>query len=89
MVTLTQPCLGSTVLLSVISMLNEPNISSPANVDASVMYRLVPEVIDEVSHVSCHRNDRAAFDEKVSKNVKESKLVAKREGVIVPTSVDE
>ncbi|CAK5075112.1 unnamed protein product [Meloidogyne enterolobii] len=27
------------ILLSVISMLNEPNISSPANVDASVSYR--------------------------------------------------
>lgn len=30
-----------TILLSVISLLNEPNTSSPANVDASVMYRLV------------------------------------------------
>lgn len=28
-----------TVLLSVISLLNEPNTFSPANVDASVMYR--------------------------------------------------
>jgi ubiquitin-conjugating enzyme E2 R len=28
-----------TILLSVISLLNEPNTSSPANVDASVMYR--------------------------------------------------
>lgn len=28
-----------TVLLSVISLLNEPNTYSPANVDASVMYR--------------------------------------------------
>ena len=28
-----------TVLLSVISLLNEPNTSSPANVDASIMYR--------------------------------------------------
>ena len=26
-------------MLSVISMLNEPNTSSPANVDASVMFR--------------------------------------------------
>lgn len=36
------PCacaLYRTILLSVISLLNEPNISSPANVDASVMYR--------------------------------------------------
>ncbi len=28
-----------TILLSVISLLNEPNISSAANVDASVLYR--------------------------------------------------
>lgn len=28
-----------TILLSVISLLNEPNTSSPANVDASVMFR--------------------------------------------------
>ena len=28
-----------TVLLSIISLLNEPNTFSPANVDASVMYR--------------------------------------------------
>ena len=28
-----------TILLSIISLLNEPNTFSPANVDASVMYR--------------------------------------------------
>lgn len=28
-----------TILLSVISLLNEPNTCSPANVDASIMYR--------------------------------------------------
>ena len=28
-----------TILMSVISLLNEPNTSSPANVDASVMFR--------------------------------------------------
>lgn len=28
-----------TILLSVISLLNEPNICSPANIDASIMYR--------------------------------------------------
>ena len=28
-----------TILLSVVSLLNEPNTYSPANVDASVMYR--------------------------------------------------
>ena len=38
---LTRSCLllARTILLSVISLLNEPNTFSPANVDASVMYR--------------------------------------------------
>ena len=27
------------ILLSVISMMNDPNINSPANIDASVQYR--------------------------------------------------
>lgn len=31
--------IARTILLSVISLLNEPNTFSPANVDASVMYR--------------------------------------------------
>jgi ubiquitin-protein ligase len=31
------------VLISIISMLSEPNINSPANVDASVQYRDRPE----------------------------------------------
>ncbi len=31
--------LNRTILLSVVSLLNEPNTYSPANVDASVMYR--------------------------------------------------
>jgi len=35
-----RPILGvEAVLLSVISMLNDPNIDSPANIDASVQYR--------------------------------------------------
>ncbi|CAF1437537.1 unnamed protein product, partial [Adineta steineri] len=32
-----------TILMSIISLLNEPNCSSPANVDASVMYRKYKE----------------------------------------------
>merc|ERR1711988_318789 len=63
----------ATVLLSVISMLNEPNISSPANVDASVQYR----------------NHRDEYNIRVSKEVEESKKLAIREGVIVPTTIDE
>ena len=35
-----RPILGvESILLSVISMLNDPNTDSPANVDASVMFR--------------------------------------------------
>jgi ubiquitin-conjugating enzyme E2 G1 len=35
-----RPVLGvEQILISVISMLNEPNIESPANIDASVMFR--------------------------------------------------
>jgi len=63
----------TTVLLSVISMLSEPNISSPANVDASVMYR---NKLDEYNKI-------------VREQVEESKKVAAREGVIVPTTVEE
>jgi len=36
-----------TILLSVISLLNEPNTSSAANVDASVMYRKWVEKKDD------------------------------------------
>merc|ERR1712093_507040 len=63
----------TTVLLSVISMLSEPNISSPANVDAGVMYR----------------NNREEYDSLVLKQVEASKLVAAREGVVVPSTVDD
>jgi len=35
-----RPILGvEAILMSVISMLNDPNIESPANLDASIMYR--------------------------------------------------
>lgn len=39
-----RPILGvEQVLVSVIAMLNEPNIDSPANVDAAVQYRDDPK----------------------------------------------
>lgn len=45
-----RPILGvESVLMSVISMLNDPNIESPANIDASVMFR----------------DDREAYNKKV------------------------
>merc|ERR1712000_105415 len=52
-----------TVLLSVISMLSDPNLSSPANVDASVEMRQNPE----------------AFEMKVLSCVETSKLLASKE----------
>mmetsp|Transcript_24869 Transcript_24869/g.38677 ORF Transcript_24869/g.38677 Transcript_24869/m.38677 type:complete len:98 (-) Transcript_24869:121-414(-) len=45
-----RPILGvEAILMSVISMLNDPNIESPANIDASVMFR----------------DDREAFNKRV------------------------
>ena len=44
------------ILLSVISMLNDPNLESPANIDASVMFR----------------DDRAEFNKKVRRLAQQS-----------------
>ena len=64
----------STVLLSVISLLNEPNISSPANVDASVQYR------------AWRDGKSGEYLDRVSAEVEASKAVAAAEGVEVRTS---
>eukprot|EP00039_Didymoeca_costata_P018552 m.333958 g.333958 ORF g.333958 m.333958 type:complete len:244 (-) comp17255_c0_seq1:2482-3213(-) len=64
-----------TILLSVISLLNEPNIFSPANVDASVDYRNWKE----------KKSDK--YEGKVKEQVANSKEIASKEGVVVPTSV--
>lgn len=64
-----------TILLSVISLLNEPNISSPANVDASVAFRNWRE-----------KKDNMYFD-RVTAQVAKSKELAEKEGIVVPTSV--
>jgi len=66
-----------TILLSVISLLNEPNISSPANVDASVAYRKWKEGSDDT------------FQRRVAAAVAESKIVALDEGVDVPTTIED
>jgi ubiquitin-conjugating enzyme E2 R len=68
-----------TILMSVISLLNEPNTSSPANVDASVMFRKWKEsngVHDEYAKV-------------VRKQCEHSRLEADRDGVVVPCTVEE
>ena len=52
-----RPILGvEQILLSVISMLNDPNPDSPANIDAGVQYR----------------NDRKSYEAKVKKLVLKS-----------------
>jgi ubiquitin-conjugating enzyme E2 G1 len=52
-----RPILGvEQILISVISMLNEPNGDSPANIDAGVQFR----------------NDRKAYESKVKKLVLKS-----------------
>lgn len=66
-----------TILLSVISLLNEPNISSPANVDASVAYRKWKEGKDDL------------YQKRVAATVEESKAVALDEGVDVPTTIED
>ncbi|EFO84631.1 CRE-UBC-3 protein [Caenorhabditis remanei] len=66
-----------TILLSVISLLNEPNTSSPANVDASVMYRKWKEDSDP------------EYAKIVQKQVEDSKKVAQKEGISVPETIEE
>eukprot|EP00054_Salpingoeca_dolichothecata_P028323 m.214342 g.214342 ORF g.214342 m.214342 type:complete len:235 (-) comp26186_c0_seq3:44-748(-) len=66
-----------TILLSVISLLNEPNISSPANVDASVQFRAWKE------------GKSQEYEETVKKQVATSAELAKKEGVEVPKTIEE
>ncbi|CAI2322160.1 unnamed protein product [Caenorhabditis sp. 36 PRJEB53466] len=66
-----------TILLSVISLLNEPNTSSPANVDASVMYRKWKEESDP------------EYAKIVKKQVDDSKKVAQKDGITVPETIEE
>uniref|UniRef100_A0A3Q0RHU7 E2 ubiquitin-conjugating enzyme n=1 Tax=Amphilophus citrinellus TaxID=61819 RepID=A0A3Q0RHU7_AMPCI len=76
-----------TILLSVISLLNEPNTFSPANVDASVMYRKWRdskgkdrEYIEIISLI---------FILFSSTQVLATKADAERDGVKVPITLDE
>lgn len=68
-----------TILLSVISLLNEPNTFSPANVDASVMYRKWKD---------SKGRDREYADI-IRKQVQATKADADRDGVKVPTTLAE
>ena len=66
-----------TILLSIISLLNEPNTSSPANVDASVMYRKWQEKKD------------SKYMNKVLNQVAATMEQAEEDGVSVPSTVEE
>lgn len=68
-----------TVLLSVISLLNEPNTFSPANVDASIMYRKWRE--------SCGRDSEYA--NMIRRQVAASRAEAEKDNIVVPTTLEE
>lgn len=68
-----------TILLSVISLLNEPNIFSPANVDASVMYRKWRD----------SNGQDKEYENIVREQVKLAKMDAEKEGIKVPQTIEE
>lgn len=66
-----------TILLSAISLLNEPNTSSPANVDASVSYRAWKEGKSmDYKHI-------------VERQVARSRILAEEDGVRIPMTVED
>eukprot|EP00730_Choanoeca_flexa_P003453 TRINITY_DN11416_c3_g2_i4.p1 TRINITY_DN11416_c3_g2~~TRINITY_DN11416_c3_g2_i4.p1 ORF type:complete len:172 (+),score=17.20 TRINITY_DN11416_c3_g2_i4:699-1214(+) len=66
-----------TIILSVISILNEPNISSPANVDASVAFR------------KWKAGEDMAYERRVRTEVAASKKLAEDEGLNIPLTMEE
>ncbi|KAK3881774.1 hypothetical protein Pmani_005773 [Petrolisthes manimaculis] len=68
-----------TVLLSVISLLNEPNTYSPANVDASVMYRRWRD----------SKGKDKEYENIIRKQVLSSRGEAERDGVVVPLTQED
>ncbi|XP_077515375.1 ubiquitin-conjugating enzyme E2 R2 isoform X2 [Amblyomma americanum] len=68
-----------TILLSVISLLNEPNTFSPANVDASVMYRRWKD----------SKGADKEYENIIRKCVADSRLEAEKDGVRIPVTVDD
>jgi len=68
-----------TVLLSVVSLLNEPNTSSPANVDASVMYRRWKE----------SKGKDKEYENIIRKQVAASRTEAEKDNVVVPVTMEE
>lgn len=68
-----------TILLSVVSLLNEPNTYSPANVDASVMFRRWKD----------SKGKDREYENIIRKQVIASKADAEKDGVVVPTTMEE
>ena len=66
-----------TIVLSVISLLNEPNISSPADVEASVSYRKWKEGTSN------------EYIDRITTAIEKSKILAITDGVDIPTTVEE
>jgi len=68
-----------TILLSVISLLNEPNTFSPANVDASVMYRRWRD----------SRGKDKEYENIIKKQVSASRSEAEKDNVVVPLTLED
>ncbi|KAI1712796.1 ubiquitin-conjugating enzyme domain-containing protein [Ditylenchus destructor] len=68
-----------TILLSVISLLNEPNTFSAANVDASVSYRNWKD----------SNGAQSEYANIIKKQVESSKLEAAKDNVVVPETLEE
>lgn len=66
-----------TILLSIISLLNEPNTSSPANVDASVSFRKWKE----------SKGRDKEYEAIVRRQVASTRQEAARDGVVVPATL--
>eukprot|EP00045_Choanoeca_perplexa_P017540 m.256364 g.256364 ORF g.256364 m.256364 type:complete len:232 (-) comp17564_c0_seq2:1380-2075(-) len=66
-----------TIILSVISLLNEPNISSPANVDASVAYR------------KWKNGEDSTYEARIRSEVKASRKSAEEDGLHIPMTMEE
>jgi len=66
-----------TVLISVASMLNSPNINSPANVDAAVMYR------------KWNTNNDPAYVDRIKDLIEKNQSLAETDGVIIPITLAE
>lgn len=68
-----------TILLSVISLLNEPNTFSPANVDASVMYRRWRD----------SKGRDKEYENIIRKQAQVAKMEAEKEGIVVPVTLED